>query len=70
MNTVSSKPVDTKDLQNEYLANLASMFMDTLVKPTIGKDTRSKDLEPLPQVVWKNGELVELDKILPVTRSG
>lgn len=59
----------TKSLQDQHLENLAKMLTDTLVKPTIGKDVRLKDLEPLPYIVWKDGELVELTKILPVRRS-
>lgn len=59
----------TKSLQDQHLENLAKMLTDTLVKPTIEKDVRLKDLEPLPYIVWKDGELVELTKILPVRRS-
>lgn len=68
MDTISNKSVDTKDLQDQYLANLANIFTNTLVEPTLGKDTRLKDLEPLPYIVWKNGKLVELADTLPTTR--
>lgn len=54
---------------SQHIEGLAKLLTDTLVKPTVGKkDSRLKDLEPLPYIVWKNGKLVELADTLPTTR--
>lgn len=60
---------DSKHLQDKHLANFAKFLTDSLVKPTVGKDTRLKDLEPLPYIVWKNGRLVKFEDTLPTIKS-
>lgn len=56
------------EAENKYLCNLANMFNTNIVK-SVKSDTRLKDLEPLPYIVWNNGELVKLEDTLPTTRS-
>lgn len=62
---------EQKSLTNssQHIEGLAKLLTDTLVKPTIGKDVRLKDLEPLPYIVWKDGKLVKYEDTLPTIKS-
>lgn len=65
----SCSPTNSRQLQDEYISRFAAFIDNSLNKP-IKKDTRLKDLEPLPTFVWVGNRIFKYTDVSPTIKSG